>query len=503
MSKYDNLQNVNEYLIYLRKSRQDNPNETVEEVLAKHEKQLQDYAVSHFGAKIPQNNVYREVVSGETIEDRPQINEVFNRLQAEDIQGVLVVETSRLTRGDLLDCGTVVHLFRYTNTKVITLGKTYDLADKYDRKFFEMELTKGNDYLEYTKEILQRGRLLSRQEGNFVGASAPYGYDRIKIGKNWTLAINENEAPYVKLLFEKYAQGQSLSSIARELEAIGMKPRKAKHIEEGTLKTMLENVNYTGKIRVNFRVTQKVYEDGKLIKKRNRNKDYEIVDGKHEPIISQELWLKVQDRIGKGTREKFGTELVNVFAGLMRCPACDKAINMVECRGKKKRLRCRSKNKCGNQSHDYDEIVQAVVTALKCHLTDFELKLDKDNRDIATAQKQAIFALHSSLNKLEKKQEELYDLLENGIYTRDVFVVRNKKLQEEREQLEQALEQAEKNTPTIEEYENKTYSLHKAIDLLQDNTISVKEKNIFLKDIIKVIWYTKMDDEIKIDIELR
>lgn len=62
-----------EYIIYLRKSRQDNENETIEEVLARHEKQLQEYAIKTFGYRIKEENIYREIVSGETIEDRIEI----------------------------------------------------------------------------------------------------------------------------------------------------------------------------------------------------------------------------------------------------------------------------------------------------------------------------------------------------------------------------------------------------------------------------------------------
>lgn len=170
---------MSEYLIYLRKSRQDDPSQTVEEVLAKHEIQLQDFALTTFGYRIPEDDIYREVVSGETIDDRPMINAVLKRIEDIKIKGVLVIEPQRLTRGDMLDCGTIVHLFRYSNTLIVTPSKNYDLADKFDRKLFEMELSRGSDYLEYTKEILARGRLASARRGNYAHSKPPYGYKRI------------------------------------------------------------------------------------------------------------------------------------------------------------------------------------------------------------------------------------------------------------------------------------------------------------------------------------
>ena len=93
------------YLIYLRKSRQDDANETIQEVLEKHETQLQEFAMRKFGGRIPEENIYREVVSGESIEDREEMQKVLARIESPDIKGVLVVDPQRLSRGDLEDCG--------------------------------------------------------------------------------------------------------------------------------------------------------------------------------------------------------------------------------------------------------------------------------------------------------------------------------------------------------------------------------------------------------------
>ena len=138
---------VEEYLLYLRKSRADNPNEPVEEVLARHEKQLQELAIKITGKPIPEKNIYREVASGETIADRPQINKVFKRMEVGNIKGVLTVDVQRLSRGDLSDAGRVVDNFFYTHTLSVTLTYTYNLDKDFDKKMFEQELRRGNDYL--------------------------------------------------------------------------------------------------------------------------------------------------------------------------------------------------------------------------------------------------------------------------------------------------------------------------------------------------------------------
>jgi hypothetical protein len=69
---------VHKIIIYLRKSRAEGK-ESVEEVLSRHETILQDYAMDVFSEKIPEENIYREVVSGETLDERIEIKKIFNR----------------------------------------------------------------------------------------------------------------------------------------------------------------------------------------------------------------------------------------------------------------------------------------------------------------------------------------------------------------------------------------------------------------------------------------
>ena len=104
VNKLENL-SVSEIVVYLRKSRSDNPTESVEDVLFKHEGILQDFAVRTWGEKIPEKNIYREVVSGETIEARPIVKAVLSLIELPKYKAVLTIEPQRLTRGDLSECG--------------------------------------------------------------------------------------------------------------------------------------------------------------------------------------------------------------------------------------------------------------------------------------------------------------------------------------------------------------------------------------------------------------
>ena len=90
-----------EILEYLRKSRTDDPTLDVEEILARHETILDEFAVRTWGKKIPDAQKMREVVSGETIDSRPELLKILKLIESPKIKAVLLVEVQRLRRPDL------------------------------------------------------------------------------------------------------------------------------------------------------------------------------------------------------------------------------------------------------------------------------------------------------------------------------------------------------------------------------------------------------------------
>lgn len=482
------------YLVYLRKSRSDSEHETVEEVLSKHYKMIQDYAAAKLGGAIPEELIYREVVSGETIQDRPEMKKVLDRIQTEDITGVIVIEPQRLSRGDLSDCGTVIRAFRYTDTLIITPTKTYDLADKFDRKFFEMELTRGNDYLEYVKEIMMRGRIASVQAGNYIGSGSPYGYDKVKDGKTFTLAPN-GEADVVRLMFQLWTNGNiGTTTIAYKLNELGIKPRKSERWSSASIRDMLKNPVYIGKIRWNWRKNVKKYENGEIISSRPHAKpeDCIVVDGKHEPIISEEVFSAAQERFGKLPKTKPKMKLNNAFAGIIHC-ACGRAMTYRPQARSADRLICTNMKYCSNRSAIYQDVVDEVVKALKDFADDFK-KLADDPPKISDIQKTTADALIKELHSLETQQERLYEFLEKGIYTAEVFTKRNATLSQRRSELQEAINAAQCNEAQEINYREKYLALIQAIHALEDDSIGVAEKNKMLKFVVKDIIYHRETD---------
>ena len=113
------------YAIYLRKSRKDLDAEAMGkgETLSRHLDILKALAKR---MELNVVKIYAEVVSGESIDARPQMQELLRDVETGIYDGVLVVEVERLARGDTSDQGRVAKTFKFSNTLIITPSKTYD-----------------------------------------------------------------------------------------------------------------------------------------------------------------------------------------------------------------------------------------------------------------------------------------------------------------------------------------------------------------------------------------
>jgi len=491
-----------ETLDYLRKSRSDDPNLTVEEVLEKHEKRLDDWSEQYQGAKVPPENKLHELVSGETIADRPRFQELLKRIESPKIKAVKVVEISRLSRGDLEDAGRIIKLFRFTNTLIVTPERMYDVRDEYDREHVERELKRGNEYLEYTKKILNAGRLSSVQAGNFVGNYAPYGYDRTVVmdGKRRcpTLKINEEEAPYVRMVFDMYVN-KNLGPIiiCNKLDEIGAKPPKGEYWSPDTIRGMLANEHYIGKVRWNWRKTITIVEDGEYKKTRPKKDigEFLVYEGRHEAIVSDELFYAARAKAGKNPRTKPTVKLRNPLAGMLFC-RCGRAMTLRSYKhSAEDRFLCNGQTHCNTGSCMVDEIIERVCDVLEQCIEDFEIRLQNDNGDSIKLHNSMIENLKKRLKALEAKELAQWEAQaspdESLRMPPHIFKQLNEKLLHEKEEINQALCKAYESMPEPVNYEEKLARFKDALEALKDPEADVVKQNALLKECIDKIVYSR------------
>lgn len=498
-----------EILEYDRKSRFDDPLLTIEEQLEKHEKILEEYATRHFGGPVPPGNKYREVGSGETLKERPEVNKVLRRIERPDIRAVLIVDVQRLSRGSLKDAGKLIELFQYSNTYVITPQKIYDIRDKYDRDAFERELKRGNEYLEYFKEIQARGRLASVREGNYVGSVAPFGFNRIKKlypdGKRhyWTLEEHPEEAAVVRNVFNWYCEeGVGVSNICRRLEKMGIAAKGGKvKWTPGAIYNMLENVHYVGYVRWNWRKVVKIIEDQevKVLRPHAKVGEYLVFEGKHKGIVSEELFERAKEIRGNSPKVKTDTSLKNALSGLIFCE-CGHTLthNTYVNNGKvmaEPKLKCNNQVRCKTGSTDYAEVLEKVCDTIRDAIENFEIRVVNKQDDSVKLHKSLIDSLERKLSKL-KEQEILQWKAQTDPdpakrMPPEIFKTLNENLLKEKADLEEALSEAYESLPEQIDYQDKIVKFTEVLRNVEDPTVSVETKNQYLKDIIERIEYRR------------
>lgn len=507
---------MDEYAIYLRKSRKDLELEAMGEgeTLARHKTALLELAQKK---ELKIVKIYEEMVSGESIEDRPKVQELLDEVTAGKYRGVLVMEIERLARGNTRDQGEVAEAFWGSETLIVTPSKTYDPTNEFDEEYFEFGLFMSRREYKTIRRRMQRGLIASIKEGNYVGSLPPYGYDIIRLNKKErTLKLNE-QSEYVKMMFEWFVNDRlSAGEIARKLTLMGV-PTKTGKIEwnRGTIKEILQNNLYTGKIRWNRRKVTKEVVDGtrKKVKRRNLSEDYLIVDGKHTAIVSEDMFKRAQDLFEGQVPVKANTTIQNPFARLMFCKRCGKGICYQSFNHKENttaRMTHRSSMMCKVKSSPFDQVLEAVIFGLKQYIADFEFKLNNDDEVKRREQhKEVIESMKSELASLEKKRAGLFDYLERGIYTENEFLERKAVYTERIEKLNSNLLKEQNNEPEEIDYREKIIKFSEVIESLQNPDIPGKKKNDLLKEIVSRIEYDCEDlgrlkgGNVMIDIFLR
>lgn len=503
---------TDELLVYLRKSRSDDPLMSVEEVLSKHERILNEWTERNLDGFVPEENRYREVVSGETVEDRPEIQKLLKRIESPKYKAILTVEVQRLSRGDLEDAGRLIKLLRYTNTFVITPTKTYDLKDEYDRDLFERELKRGNEFLEYQKKIMARGRLLSVSLGNYLASFPPYGYDKTWVmdrkRKCPTLKINEEQAAVVRMIYDLYVnQDMGPNNICHYLDEMHITPPGGgKHWSAATIKDMLPDEHYIGKVRWNWRKTVTIVEDGEIKKTRPKAKigDYLIYDGKHEGIIDEKLFIAAREKQGRNHRAKPNTKIRNPLASLLFC-SCGRAMSLRTYKNKDgterapARLICDGQVFCHTGSVLFDEMIARICDILNQNIADFEICLRNNTGESVKLHGQLIKNLEKKLRDIQAKElaqwEAQADPNPANRMPQEIFKQLNEKLLKEKDEILLALHNAQKTMPEAVEYKDKIVRFQAALDALCNPMVDAQTKNRLLKNCIERIEYFRATPE--------
>ncbi len=513
---------MKEYAMYLRKSRSDLEAEARGEMetLSRHFGILSGMA-DRMGITVSEDNIFREIVSGESIAARPEVQKLLHNVQQGKYAGVFVVEVERLARGATSDQGIVSDSFRYTHTKIITPVKTYDPDNEFDEEYFEFGLFMSRREYKTINRRMQAGRLQSTVEGNFIGSIAPYGYKKVKRDGYHTLALHEKESKVVRMIVEWFLYGAEVegfdgpqllgtTKIANRLNEMGITTKEGRRWSPEKIRTLLLNPVYVGYVKWGFKKTIKNYTDGKLTTSRPRNYDAELYPGKHPAIFTENEYAQIREKFSTNTRKSGGygaNHISNPLAHLLYCQ-CGKGMSRRTYNGPKQcksapRYLCLQQTYCHTKSVAVTDMLKTVYESLLLLKKDTETKLQNQEYIVDTKASE-IAEMKSNLAELQATETKLYDYLERGIYDEETFVARRTKLKNEIASLKSLITKKEQERPPQIDYQNRIVKLEDAIVALSDETLSAGTKNAFLRDIIeKIIYYRDDEESYHIDIFLK
>jgi hypothetical protein len=220
-----------------------------------------------------------------------------------------------------------------------------------------------------------------------------------------------------------------------------------------------------------------------------------LYDGKHEAIISDELFRAAREKQGRNHKAKPQTKLRNPFAGLVYCQ-CGRAMTLRTYvkHGKERsapRLICDNQSYCHTSSCLYDELLDRINHTLEQCVREFEVRIQNNNEDSVKSHANLIKRLKAKLEELEKKEISQWEKYSEEGMPKAIFDQLNEKVIKEKKEVQKAIADAHKDAPEPINYERILYKFRDALDALNNPDVSAAQKNKLLKACITRINYNR------------
>lgn len=479
---------------------------SIAETLSRHRTTLEKFCKSK---RLNVVEVLEEVVSGESLAARPQMMRLLEMVSTGSYAGVVCMDIERLSRGSSMESGYIMQILQVNGCKIVTPGKTYDLQNESDEQFTDMKFMFSRYELKTITKRLVRGRNQSASEGKFMGSMAPYGYRAYKLPgeKGNSLMIVPEEAKVVQMIFDMYGkQGIGYNTIAYKLNQMHI-PSRVGEWGQTSIANIINNEVYLGKIRWRKEPVKRVVKDGMLAKKRVQNDDYELYDGRHEAIITEEQWACAKAAQAKRNHPPTHKErhLQNPFASILYCEKCGAIMKR---KVPKKSRTCIPWYQCPTRGCDCkmikcETVEKSIRDAMEEWLNNYIIQINSDQQPAEDPIAAALTAVRGQLAGLQLQQENICEYLEKGIYTVEMFSKRNASLAKEIKQLQTSeADLLRQQSEGDEKKRTSSQLIPTAQHILEHySLLSVEEKNRLWKLVLKkATVYRTQDGELMIHI---
>lgn len=369
---------------------------------------------------------------------RPSFQRMIRDVETGRVNCVIVKDLSRFGR-DYIETGK--YLERYFPDKGVRFISITDNIDSAQRAYDILLPIKNIFNEQYARDISDKihASLRAKQEaGEFIGAFASYGYQKASGDKN-RLVVDDYAAAVVRRIFELYLKGCGKQSIADILNGEGIVcPSEYKRLGGANYRNSnrLENTSYWTYSTVNRILHNEMYA-GNMVQgkksQRMRGKarvngcdEWIVVEGTHDAIVTAEIWEKTQELLQRRTRQPDFRTHANIFAGLVKCGDCGRA--MVK---KDNDYYCGTYVRCGKRyctphkvSGDvFEAVVRADLRVILENTNDLEQLVTEQGARGSERRKDEFERqrIEAERKKLQKRKKELYEDYKENLISREEF----------------------------------------------------------------------------------
>lgn len=446
-------------------------------------KAIRDYARKN-DMILPEEFIFvDEGISGRKAAKRPEFMKMIGtaKIKPKQFDVILLWKFSRFARNREDSIVYKSMLRKQCGIEVISISE--QLGEDKTSILIEALIEAMDEYYSINlAEEVRRGMTEKAQRGEVV-STPPFGYDV----KDNVFVPNPETAPIVKMIFNKYLSGRGCLEIAKELNTMGIRTKYGNKWENRGVEYVLRNVVYTGKL---------TWTPVKSKTRDYKNEATIITQGKHEPIIEQEIFDKVQEMIleKKKLFPKHSRQSSNEFMlkGFLKCSNCGGALVYAL----NDRVQCNrySKGTCEvSHSASLSKLNASVINALKSDLETQNFNI----YNIKSAEEQKGSDITPMLIEKEKKKlERIKEAYAAGIDTLEEYC-------SNKEKILKAIEELDKNKKssviTKEDMHKKlSATIRQSLDILEDPNCSESLKNITLRSFVRQIVYAKKTQSIEI-----
>jgi len=489
-----------------------------------------EYVEEHPDLKL--YDIYEDNGKKGTNFDRPEFNRLMDDIRAGKVKCVLVKDLSRFGR-DYIEAGEYLEkIFPFLGVRFISITDGYDSLTAGDAEGALMIPLKNMINDVYAKDISRKiiTSFRARQEkGEYLPAFPPYGYVKSKT-KAYRYEVDEEVAPYVRMIFEWKAEGVSHSEICKRLNDMGAVTPARRKVELGiwhaekykhtiwhgrTIIDIMKNATYTGTL-VYGRMPKSLYQGIKC--HRAKPDEWRCIPDAHEAIVSQELFDKVQkifDERSERMQKKWAEskqvrdKIVNLFVKRIYCGDCGKRMRFV-----KGNNALRDKNfyytnyvcggyldsgyrNCTRHSIRYQDVVDAVFAAMQVQM-EYALNQEKMMQKLRGTAKERnlidqyvakVNYLTQELKKVNSRREGLFESFAEGILDEADYQYAKKSYDEEYASLEKQLSEAKSRKKELDgvltvnnEWLQAMHKVEDATELDQDLVNAIVKKVLIYED---------------------